>query len=1411
MACGPASAQLVNVVGWTNGILNFTANVGTVGGWALDPSTTVFVVGLYGDNSSTYGAVTFGGVAPDGFMNVQSSGTSREGVAYWINPNTTAGQSLVVNYTSPNPGYYWAYQLSGVNTNVPVLQSGATTSFAATTSLTTTQYNTLIISFYSVNNGTAVNALTPNSPLFQCGSTRGDAAAGASMASATNNVFAPGLQTISWNSTIGTANQGLAALGFVAGQPGAPGVLASATPSGGAAPGQAFTVTATTYPGVGTVTNVSVNLTPIGGSAANNLVQSSNPSVWTNTFVVPGGAPYPLTTNFVVTATQNTQPLQGSGPLQFTVVTPAPPAVFQDTFPSNFLTLYVGEGVAYSASFTGPQPIYYNWQYSPPSDGSTFTNIPGATNGTFTIPSLGLGNAGYYQLMASNAFGTTVSSYSYLIVNSGPPFPTYLWGAPISFATLNADQILTNFPGTYIAGALVAKNGGSPITVTNSSADSPIVFAVPGTWASLSGGAGYFAGVNTNQTGNANFNTCLNDAYINNTPLITMSGLVVGQKYQVQLFGLDDRSGLNPASSARFVTWSDPNNANDTSEGFAMSANVYMLGTFTATNTVMAIQENTLNTSSGNFNCLVLRAVGWTPPPFFVSQPANTNVFLGNNVFLSAMAAGDSTIASPTITYQWVAGPTNGPYSNLSNGNKYTGVTTPTLTISNAVGSDSGVVYVLKASNSGGTTTSVEAHVYVQSPLILPAPGSFGAAILALTTNRLVGFWQLNETNDPSSGLLVAIDASTNKHSGVYGNNAHNGFNGVLSPQPPTFGGFATNQGALQTAVGGTADANSVVNLPPLNATNGIDTTICMWINPSAVAPANAGLIYNRSSVDQCGIQFGGTTGGDSGQRNLTAFWANANGEATYNFNTGLFPANNTWNFIVLVVRTNAMTYYLDYVDGSGVAHLQKSADTASRYTQQVWGGTSGTPIWIGGDPGGPTVFPGSIAEVAMFNSALTDNQISALFSAGFAVAGFPAGFTQQPPAAQTNYIGFTVQISAQTGGSLPITNQWTFNGTNLVDGWFNGSIVTGSTSNVLTIQNATTNWNGGVFNLAITNILAGVVSSNATITIVSSEAPPAGNLVGRWLAGAQNLTDVSGHLPGTHDGSQILTNGVARGTLIWTNDLPPNNSGGSSLRIVNTGVIINNTSTNDASYEATFDAGISNAMTITFWAKGWPGQWNPFVSKYGETSPSPAGGWQVRNDGGNNTSPCWTIRGNPGTVALGTAVGGNAEDMGATSLTYGNDGQWHFYCATYDVTAGQRMLYVDGSLVAYTTGQGQYATVPLNHLVIGARDSGGTNGYASFYTGVIYDTRIYNVALTQSQQANLAGAPALPAQRVTASVTLPSGGNPGQMVLTWLNGGKLLQTTNVAGPWTTNLSATPPYTVLMTNKPAGFFKVLFP
>ena len=166
---------------------------------------------------------------------------------------------------------------------------------------------------------------------------------------------------------------------------------------------------------------------------------------------------------------------------------------------------------------------------------------------------------------------------------------------------------------------------------------------------------------------------------------------------------------------------------------------------------------------------------------------------------------------------------------------------------------------------------------------------------------------------------------------------------------------------------------------------------------------------------------------------------------------------------------------------------------------------------------------------------------------------------------------------------------------------------------------------------------------------------------------------------------------------------------------------------------------------------------------------------------------------------------------MAATSLTFGNDGKWHFYCATYDLTAGQRALYVDGSLVAYTTGQGAYSPAPSAHLAIGARDQPpGTTTVSNFttayYTGKIYDVRVYNTAISGAQQAYLAAPPALPPLTISSTVS-----SPGQMVLSWLNGGKLLQTTNINGPWVTNQAATPPYTVVTTNKPGQFFRVLFP
>ncbi len=1092
---------------------------------------------------------------------------------------------------------------------------------------------------------------------------------------------------------------------------GAPTVAATAKPSA-VAPGQSFKLTATITQGVGTVTNVTVDLRPVGLTNMAARLVLSNANVYTNTFTVTTNAPIGAT-NLTVTAIQDTQPaIVGVGSAPFTVVSANAPVIAQDTLPKDFFNAYVGQGVRFSASFTGAQPITYSWQVS--QDGYTYTDIPSATNNSYTIPSTGLGDSGYYQLQASNQFGLTLSTYTYLQVNEGTP--TYIWSAPIPFANLTANQILTNFPGTYIAGALVAKNGGSPIAVTNSSG-STIVFAGSGTWAALSGGAGYFTGANTNQTGNTNFNTCLNDGYNDNaTHSITLSNLVVGQQYQVQLFGLDNRSGLSPDGNSRFVNWQDPADNTDTAQSFAMNDNVYTLGTFTASSSVMTIQENMLTNTAGNFNCLVLRAVGWTPPPYITRQPANQGAFLGTNVSLTAGAAGDTTILDPTITYQWQAGPVGGPFTNLVEGSKYAGTTAGTLSISNLVADDGIPVYQLVATGGAGSVTSIVANIYVQASPVPPVAGSYGAYALS---NNAVGFWQLNETNDPSSGFVTAYDFSGKGNNGTYRTAAKNAFNGILGPQPPTYPGFAVNQGALETTAG---TAASAVTLPPFSlntntaaiTTNGV--TIAMWIKPTAGQATFTGLFMYRNSTVE-GFGFGGTQVG--GMAGLGYTWNN-NAAATYNFSSGLYPPVGVWSFVGVVVNSNAATLFLDYVDPNTGQPVRLSA--VNTLTHNTYTFTGGTTL-IGNDTGAAgRTFAGDISDVGIYNTALSSDQILQLFGAGLSQQAFsplvsfvPQDVFYPAPLAA----GRGVTMTAIANGTLPLTNQWTFNGVNLTNGTSLGSTVSGSQTAILTVTNLTYN-NAGSYQLLVTNAYGITNSLVEKITFLPA------TLVGQWLSVSNSLADASGYSPaGVHDAT------VARGSTYWTNDVPAVAPPGSASMYFNAASLqIANSATTDAGYTNTYDNQIYNGLTVMCWAKGLPnGVWNSFVAKNGEDN-----GWQIRI-GSLTNKPTWTIR------------EANA-DMQAYTFPFLTNAPgtlsglvWHHYAGTYSPVTRVRSLYVDGVLIASQTAEVAYPTASAYHLTIGGveRASGLGDGP---YTGEMYDVRVYNYALDQSGIASIVGLP---------------------------------------------------------------------
>jgi hypothetical protein len=658
-------------------------------------------------------------------------------------------------------------------------------------------------------------------------------------------------------------------------------------------------------------------------------------------------------------------------------------------------------------------------------------------------------------------------------------------------------------------------------------------------------------------------------------------------------------------------------------------------------------------------------------------------------------------------------------------------------------------------------TMSTEAAINAVPLPPVPAAGSYGAYALSYSP---VAFWMLNETNcNPASGLVWAYDFTGNGNVAVYGAGSLNGYNGILSPQPPTYPGFSANQGALQTTFN---QLNTTVAVPPLNL-NTNTVTIAMWIKPTAGVATYAGLLFNRNGSDAAGLGFGGNSSG--GMAELGYAW-NTNNANTYNFHSGLYPVQNIWQFVALVVQPNQATLYLYYIDPNTTQPKLLSSVNPIAHTAEAF---SGGTIAIGDNAGTP-VFPGNISGAAVYNSALSYTQILQLFSAGLGVQGFAPTIAQQQDLFYTAPIpsGVTARLNAVIGGTLPLTNQWRFNGANLANGANNGAIISGAYSNSLTISNLTVN-NAGAYQLVVSNSIGVTTSSVVNIKILPA------TLVGQWLSGAQNMTDVSGYSPaGTHDAS------VQSGTTYWTNDVPSSALPGSySLFFTNAGLLVANSSALDAAYTNTFDNEIYNGMTVMCWAKGWPGAWNPWVSKYGENGQ----GWQLRRSGDANHS-CWTVRGTTG------------EDMTATIAS--NDGKWHHYAGTYSPLTGIRNLYVDGVLAATESGQGPYNPSASSHLVIGARDNGG-NSFGNYFTGAIYDVRVYDYALSQYQIGQ--AVPGL-TPYLSQSLIPGSGGNPGSIVLYWSNG-TLLEATNVAGPWGTNAVQTSPVTNTMT-KPADFYKV---
>lgn len=762
--------------------------------------------------------------------------------------------------------------------------------------------------------------------------------------------------------------------------------------------------------------------------------------------------------DYQVIVTNGLSTVNTSGVATLTVNAAQAPYVITDTTPLS-VSRYVGGTVTFSAAFEGNQPMTNQWQFSS-NGGATWSDLAGQTGASLTLNNLQYANDGLYRLTATNSVGGALApSSAAALTILDPAGLQFTWSAPVSMNGLTADQILTNTLGGaqgVVGGAVF---GNTAPIIVNLAGGRVITFKNDGSVATSTGAgptAGAYPAATALTTGNTNFDAVLNQFRVDGGAggkTITLNNLIPGEQYAVQLFALDNRGNEDPPGlvisnrTSYFQDGDDLAISVETSTTNKMGDNVYVIGTFTASNTTETIKQYLPVQGRGAMNALVLRALSFAPanPPVVLTQPASKTVFTGRPAQFNIVV--DSYVAP---SYQWQ---TN--FVNVGNGGVFSGATTDTLTISDATGRD-GYNIGCVVTNPAGSTTSDYASILN----VLPIPAASGPAAANVLAQSPMAYWPLNETFDPyydGTGNQPVYDAVA-MHDGHFRPYAGNAFYGFYGPQATDgFLQFDANQGALDVVNG----LDSWVTTPALNL-NTNTATLSMWVNPDGIQVGFTGLLMNRNAGQSGGLHF-------RANNELGYTWVTDN-NTQWDHPTGIYVPTNQWSFVALVITPTNTTWYLYNTNGV------QTHDYVINNPVMPWTGSESL-IAIGKDPANAArVFDGRIDEVAVFNRSLNQNEVFSL------VTSNPVFVVQ--PQSLTLPTGSPAQFNVSVASLSAVTYQWRTNGVAVG----NGGVFSGASTSTLSIADVT-GLSGVVFSVAATNAAGGTLSADATLTLPSPVA----------------------------------------------------------------------------------------------------------------------------------------------------------------------------------------------------------------------------------------------------------------------------------------------------------------------------------
>jgi Immunoglobulin I-set domain. len=772
--------------------------------------------------------------------------------------------------------------------------------------------------------------------------------------------------------------------------------------------------------------------------------------------------------------------------------------------------------------------------------------------------------------------------------------------------------------------------------------------------------------------------------------------------------------------------------------------NAYSSGLFNG------VGDNTMTNRAGDRVFVVAMVPGNVViPPRITRQPRSAVYYAGRTALFTAKAAGGTN-----LVYQWKK-----DGANLSNGTKFSGVLTDTLSISNVTAAETGT-YTLSVTNSGGSTNSAPATLAV---ITAPQPSANYAYFVF--TNNALAYWRLNESVDPSTNP-PAYDY-IGGGIGTYGTDTIK----TNGPRPSAYPGFESTNSAVQATA---FDANSVMSMPALSLdTNTV--TFTAWIYPVGAQQEFAGLIWSHAGSTAAGLSFGNhyTTPTSVGQLNY--MW---NLGTAWTFVSGLTIPSDQWSFVALVISPTSGTLYL----GSGGP--LSSAVNSIAHVNELWNG----PSLLGIDPlySPERVFNGMIDEVAVFKRSLSLDQINTLYNIGRGIVQpVPPAFTGDPPMSQALYAGRIARFKATATGSSPLVYRWQKNGGNLND----GGNISGAQIDSLTISNVALG-DAGAYTLKVTNSVGAITSSPpATLAIVApagksyETAVRSANPVAYWRLNEKG--DPSTNTPAfDYWGSFAGIYGVNafNGFSGVQGPQPPDFS---------------EFETNNAAWEGPFLTANSwvtvpplnlntNTVTITLWLKPNVDPVNDYAGLFFSREASASvNGVGLRYGTNSQLGYTWNL--------------GSTETSQFFSGLTPPANQWSFAALVIEPTKATIYLYNTNALASATNPIPHVAEAWDGHAFIGY--NGGY--YDHNFPGDIDEVAVFNYAFTPTQVLNLYNAAF---GDVVPPVTLTITKIDNQVVLSWPQG-TLLEAPELIGPWTTN-SANSPF----TNSPASsrkFYRVL--